>query len=139
MSTSDSLHCSPQQCRSPSALPWSITNHPCFFWSCFVRSYFVRVCQALSLPQWQLAAVWRLAMAWLQGISCPSPACLCPIPLHRLLSHSEQLPVLGDQHEATEETDGCQPGACIPCECSEAMAYFPSLGISTVLEATTAL
>lgn len=47
--------------------------------------------------------------------------------------------MLGNQHEATEETDRCQLGACTPCECSEAMAYFPTLGISTVLEATTAL
>lgn len=74
------------------------------------------ICQALSLPQW-----W-LAVAWLQGISCPSPACLPPILLHHLLSHSEQLPVLEDQCEATGETNGCQPGARTPWECSEAMA-----------------
>lgn len=35
-----------------------------------------------------------LAMAWLRGISCPPLACLHPIPLHHLLSHSEQLMAL---------------------------------------------
>lgn len=33
----------------------------------------------------------QLAMTWLRGISCPSLACLCPIPLHHLLYHPEQL------------------------------------------------